>query len=243
MNTESRSGIFPWFTIIEGIAGFFLQCWLFSTIDLSGLLPANHIAGILSFALLALTLAICWFGARKEEDLCPDQLFFSSGAAAVGIGLSAAGLAISAFTANGNGILQILTFGFGLLAAAALGYIAVCRAKKFHADAMLHCIITVYLILRTMSNCSVWSAQPQFLQHFFPLLACVFLMITSYYRAALALGLEHSKKYVFFSQAALFCCCVCCRGSDWLFYLSGALWLTFDCPAPSAVTEEFSENE
>lgn len=243
MNTESRSGIFPWFTIIEGIAGFFLQCWLFSSINTNALLPVGHIAGILSFALLALTLLICWIGARKEEDLCPDKLFFSSGASAVGIGLSAAGLAFSAFTANGNGILQILTFGSGLLAAAALGYIAVCRAKKFHADAMLHCIITVYLILRTMTNCSVWSAQPQFLQYFFPLLACVFLMIASYYRAALALGLEHSKKYVFFSQAALFCCCVCCRGSDWLFYLSGALWLTFDCPAPSAVAEKFSENE
>ena len=243
MNTESRNGIFPWFTIIEGIAGFFLQCWLFSAIDLSGLLPAGHIAGILSFCLLALTLVICWIGARKEEDLCPDKLFFSSGASAVGIGLSAAGLAISAFTVKGPDILHILAFASGLLAAVALGYIAVCRARKFHADAMLHSIITIHLILRTMVSCSSWSAQPQFLQYFFPLLACVFLMITSYYRAALALGLEHSKKYVFFSQAALFCCCVCCRGSDWLFYLSGALWLTFDCPAPSAALEEFSENE
>lgn len=243
MNTESRSGIFPWFTVIEGIAGFFLQCWLFSAIDLNGLLPAGHVAGILSFGLLALTLVICWLGARNEEDLCPDRLFFSSGASAVGIGLSAVGLAASSVTLYGNGILQLLAFGTGILAAAALGYIALCRAKKFHADAMLHCIITIHLILRTMVSCSGWSAQPQFLQYFFPLLACVFLMITSYYRAALALGLEHSKKYVFFSQAALFCCCVCCRGSDWLFYLSCALWLTFDCPAPSAVTEEFSEDE
>ena len=32
--------------------------------------------------LLALTLVICWLGARNEEDLCPDQPFFSSGAAA-----------------------------------------------------------------------------------------------------------------------------------------------------------------
>lgn len=243
MNTESRRGIFPWFTVIEGIMGFFLQCWLFSSINSHKLLPADHIAGYLSLGLLALTLVICWLGSRHEEDLCPDKLFFSSRASAAGIGLSAVGLAMSSIPIGFGGILQILAFGSGILAAAALGHIAVCRAKKFHADAMLHCIITIHLILRTMVYCSSWSAQPQFLQYFFPLLACVFLMITSYYRAALALGLEHSKKYVFFSQAALFCCCVCCRGSDWLFYLSGALWLTFDCPAPSTVTEEFSEYE
>ena len=243
MNTESRSGIFPWFTVIEGIMGFFLQCWLFSSINADKLLPENHIAGILSYCLLALTMVICWVGSRKEEDLCPDKLFFSSGPAAAGIGLSALGLAVSAITVGTDGILQALALGTGLLAAAALGYIAVCRAKKFHADAMLHCIITLHLILRTMVSCSSWSAQPQFQQYFFPLLACVFLMITSYYRAALALGMEHSKKYVFFSQAALFCCFMCCRGYDWLFYLSAVLWLTFDCPAPSTVNEEFPCDE
>ena len=243
MNTQSRSGIFPWFTIVEGIAGFFLQCWLFSSINAKGLLPTNHIAGYLSFGLLALTMAICWLGARSEEDLHPNGMFFSSGVAAAGIALSAVAMAFSAFTTNGNGILQILSFGTGILAAAALGYIALCRAKKFHADALLHCIITVYLILRTMTNCSVWSAEPQFQQYFFPLLACVFLMLASYYRAALALGLEHSKRYVFFSQAALFCCFMCCRGRDSIFYLSGAMWLIFDCPAPSAVAEDISCDE
>lgn len=243
MNTQPRRGIFPWFTIIEGIMGFLLQCWLFSAINADKLLPNNHIAGIACYCLLALTMVICWLGSRKEEDLCPDKLFFPSGPAAVGIGLSALGLGISSITIGTSGILQILALATGILAAAALGYIAVCRAKKFHADAMLHCIITLHLILRTMVSCSVWSAQPQFQQYFFPLLACVFLMITSYYRAALALGLAHSKKYVFFSQAALFCCFMCCRGSDWLFYLSAVLWLTFDCPAPSAVTEELSQDE
>ena len=154
-----------------------MQCWLFSSVDSNGLLFPHHIAGILSFVLLALTLVICWVGSREEKDICPDKLFFSSAAAAVGIGLSAVGIAFSAFTATGRGILQPLTFGTGILAAAALGYIAVCRAKKFHADAMLHCIITVYLILRTMTNCSGWSAEPQFQLYFFPLMACVFLLV------------------------------------------------------------------
>lgn len=235
MSKKPTRGIFPWFTVIEGMAGFFMQCWLFSSLDANGLLAPYHPAGILSFVLLALTLVICWFGSRGEKDLCPDRLFFSSAPAAIGIGLSAVGIAFSAITTGGKDILQLLSFGSGILAAAALGYIALCRAKKFHADAMLHCVVTLYLILRTMANCSAWSSEPQFQLYFFPLLACVFLMIASYYRAALALGVEHSKKYVFFSQAALFTCLLCCRGEDGLFYLSGALWLTFDCPAPSTV--------
>ena len=235
MSIKSPRGIFPWFTVIEGVAGFVLQCGLFSSVNADGLLPHNHIAGILSFALLAMTLVICWLGSREESDLCPDRLFFSSSLASIGVGLSAIGVALSALTVAGKGILQLLAFGSGILAAVALGFIAIRRAKKLHADAMLHSIITVYLILRTMASCSTWSAEPQFQLYFFPLLACVFLMITSYYRAALALGVEHSKKYVFFSQAALFCCLLCCRGEDWIFYLSGALWLTFDCPAPSTV--------
>ena len=98
MNTQPRSGIFPWFTIIEGIMGFFLQCWLFSAIDSNKLLPENHIAGIACYCLLALTMVICWLGSRKEQDLCPDKLFFPSGPAAAGIGLSALGLAISSIT-------------------------------------------------------------------------------------------------------------------------------------------------
>ena len=235
MGIFSKKAVFPWFTVAEGISGFFMQCWLFSTADDRGLLPRYHFAGIMSFVLLALTLVICWMGSREEKDLCPDKLFFASVPSAAGIGLSAAGVAFSAFTVTGAGFLRVITPLCGILAAAALGYIAYCRLKDLHADCTLHCVITVYLILRTMTSCSIWSAEPQFQRYFFPLLACVFLMLASYYRTALALGVEHSKRYVFFSQAALFCCCLCCRGSDWLFYLSAALWLTFDCPAPSSV--------
>ena len=243
MNTQPRSGIFPWFTMIEGIAGFFLQCWLFSAINAKGLLPTNHIAGYLSFGLLALTLVICWLGARSEEDPHSDGTIFPSGVATAGIALSAVAMAFSAFATNRIGILQILSFGTGILAAAAMGYIALCRAKKLYANAMLHCIITIYLILRTMANCGSWSAEPQFQQFFFPLLACVFLMIAAYYRAALALGMAVNKRYVFFSQMALFSCLMCCRGSDWLFYLSGALWMLFDSPAPATAVEELSRDE
>lgn len=235
MGIFSKKGIFPWFTIIEGVAGYFMQCWLFSAMDDRGLLPRYHIAGIASFLLLALTLLICWLGSRGEKELCSDKLFFPSVPAAAGIALSAIGIALSAFSPVGSGVLGILAPIFGILAAIALGYIAFRRFKGLRTDCIPHFAINLYLVVRTMACCSGWSAEPQFLQYFFPLLACLFLMMTSYYRMALVLGMERSRRYVFCSQTALFCCCVCCRNSDWLFYLSAAMWLTFDCPAPSAV--------
>lgn len=236
MKFLSKKGVFPWFTVIEGIVGFFMQCWLFSSADSRGLLPRFHFAAIASFVLLAITLVICWVGARAEHDLSPDKMFLAYPPASAGIFLSAIGFAISGFTVTGFSFLRFLTPICGILAGAALGYIAYCRLKGLHADCLVHCVITVYLILRTMTCCSNWSSEPQFLRYFFPLLACCFLLITSYHRAMLALGEEHCRQYVFFSQLALFCCCMCCRGSDWLFYLSAALWLTFDCPAPSSLT-------
>ena len=75
MNTQSRSGIFPWFTIVEGIAGFFLQCWLFSSINAKELLPTNHIAGYLSFGLLALTMVICCLAPGVKKICTPMGCF------------------------------------------------------------------------------------------------------------------------------------------------------------------------
>ena len=234
MRFSSKTGIFPWFTISEGFIGFLLQCWLFSDMDGNGLLPQYHFAGIMSLLLLAITLVICWMGARVEADTRADDLFPFNPPAAVGIAVSAVGFGVSAFTASGFSLLQFLTPVFGILAAAALMYVAYCRLKGLQANCLLYCIITVYLILRTMSRCHTWGAEPQLLQHFFPLLSCIFLLLTSYYRAALAIGEGDYRRYVFFNQAALFCCCLSCRGSDWLFYLSAAIWLSWDSPFPSA---------
>lgn len=235
MHISSKRGIFPWFTIMEGIAGFFMQCWLFSATDAQGLLPRYHFAGILSFLLLALTLGICFIGARKEPEVCPDRLFLAYPPAATGIAIAAVGFAVSAFTVSGFGFLQIITPFLGVVAAAALMYVAYCRFKGLQADCLLYCTVTIYLILHTMSCCSTWGTQTQLLRYFFPLLASILLLISSYYRAVLAMGKVNYKRYVFFSQAALFCCSVSCLGSNWLFYLSAAFWLSWDFPAPSSV--------
>ena len=99
MKYLSKKGFFPCFTIALGVAGFIMQCWLFSATDNQGLLPQNHIAGAVSLALLALTLAVCWMGTRVKHH----GPVFSGTASAAGIALSAIGIAFSAFTAGGTG--------------------------------------------------------------------------------------------------------------------------------------------
>lgn len=236
MKISSKTGIFPWFTLIEGFVGFSLMSWLLSGRSAEGLLPKNHLGGILCFVFFAVTLVICWLGVQNVAQSAPyDVLFSASVPAAAGIGLGAVGFLISAFSVPGEGPLRAITPAVGVLAAVALGYTACCRFKGLRPNFLSHYGIVIYLILRTMCGCGVWSAQTQLFTYFFPLLSCLLLMMAGYYRAVLDAPTGNPKRYIFFSQAALFCCCVSCAGRDWLFYLSCALWMASDyCALPYA---------
>lgn len=235
MNRFSKIRLFPWAPLLAGIVGFALQIWLFSLEDAKGLLPQGHISEILSFILLALVVAVCWFGVQNSaptKDYC--ELFPTSKVAAVGGLIGAAGMGFSAFMLPATGFLRYLIPVFGLLGAGALVAISYCRFEGRQPNSMLHGAITVYLILRTMGACRIWGAEPQLQVYFFQLMASLFLLLACYYRAALDLQAGNSRMYVFFSQAALFCCCLCVPGGDWLFYLSAGIWMATDyCTPPS----------
>lgn len=235
MNRFAKVRLFPWFPLFAGIVGFALQFWLFSLTDNKGLLPQNHISGILSFVLLALVLAVCWFGVQNlapTKDYC--ELFPASKVASVGGLIGAAGMGFAAFTLSATGFLRYLIPVCGLLGAGALVMISFCRFEGRQPNSVLHCVITVYLIFRTMGACRIWGAEPQLQVYFFQLIASLFLLLASYYRAALDLQAGNSRMYVFFSQAALFCCFLGVMGEDWLFYLSAGIWMATDyCTPPS----------
>jgi len=235
MNRFSKVQLFPWLPLLAGIVGLALQYWLVSLTDAKGLLPQNHISGILSFVLLALVLAACWFCVQNmapTKDYC--ELFPASKVAAVGGLIGAAGMGFAAFMLPATGVLRYLIPVCGLLGAGALVLISCCRFEGRQPNSMLHGVITVYLIFRTMGACRVWGAEPQLQVYFFQLVASLFLLLASYYRAALDLQAGNSRMYVFFSQAALFCCCLCVLGEDWLFYLSAGVWMATDyCTPPS----------
>ena len=228
MKTLSKTRFFPWSTLVVGLIGFALRCWLFSDFQ-GGLLPANHPAGALCFVLLALMLAAIGFAVKNlPAPTAYTDLFPQSVAAAAGTLLAAVGFGISAFSVQGLGFLRYIVPVFGVIGAVALAATALSRLKGRQPLWMLHCVVTVYLMLRTMACSSAWSAQTQLQLYFFQLLACCFLLLAGYYRVALGIRIAHPTRFVFFSQAALFCCCLCCAENDWLFYLSAGLWMAAD---------------
>ena len=90
------------------------------------------------------------------------------------------------------------------------------------------------------------TEDESFVEYIFPLLACVFLMLTGYYRAVSDTGMDSGRGRVFFNQAAVYCCCLSLIGENRLFYMGMILWLVLDlCPeeqikiptAPSAEEE------
>ncbi len=239
MELFSKKGLFPWVSIFAGLPALALQSLLFSCADTDGLLPAGHFAGIVPFVLLAIALGICAAGAAKfPKANSYDALFPVSVPAAAGMALAAAGMGVSAFTITAKGLLGLAVPVLGICAAVALGVCAYFRAKGIRPHCLLWGIVTVYLIFRTLVCCQGWGSQPQLQLYFFPMLACLFLLMACYYRAELGIKPDSCRRYVFFGQSALFCCLIALATPDRLFYLSAALWLATDLCAYTGRTEE-----
>ena len=181
------------------------------------------------FLLLAGVVAVCFFGVREGKRMdAYARIFPRSPVSAFGNIFAALGLIISAFTLETSGFLKLLMPVFGVLSAGALGMVAYCRLKGMRPNCLLHITICAYLILRIMTCCRGWGAEPQLQRYIFHLLGCLFLLMACYYRAEMNTLIGDCRKYVFFSQVALFCCCLCAIGEDWLFYLTGAIWMATD---------------
>ena len=235
MKHSSGQVLFPGFPLFAGMLGFGLRCWLFSAEDRKGLLPENHIAGILSIVLLALTVAICLIGVRKASASGTyNQLFPSSYFALIGSVVSAIGIGYSAFLEKGSSPASLLLLSLGLLSCAALLFAAYCRYKGKQPNCLLYGVVAVFMILRTLVYCRVWGSESQLQLYLFQLLSSICLLIACYYRAELAANSGNCRRYVFFSQVTIFCCCLCLPFADWVFYLSAGLWMATDfCVLPS----------
>lgn len=235
MKAFPRQGLFPLFPLITGMIGLFLQYLLLSSADGQGLLPSDPVFGILTFLLLLLTGALCFLNLRGAAlSKAYRHLFPPSRIAAAGAALGAVGIGITAFTTEATGFLSILLPITGIAGVGALLYIAYCRLIGLRPSCLLHGCLAVFLIFRLLVYCRVWGAEPQLQLYFFHLLGSVFLLLACYYRAEADALVGDYRKYLFFSQIAVFCCCVCLSGSDWLFYLSAGIWMATDfCVLPT----------
>ena len=233
MKQFHKTDIYSFFSIIAGIVGMAMQSWLFSTADNRGLLMHGHIGEVLSCLLLAGVAVVCFLFLRNVKAAGEyAHLFPQSPVAAGGSLLAAAGILFSAFTPAAVGILKIAVRALGVIAGLALAVGGFARLQGKRPNCLLFAAVAVYLIFRTLSFCQIWSAEVQTQVYFFPLLAKLFLLLTAYYRAALAADFMNCRQYFIFRQLALVCCLMSLAGGDRVFYLAGAVWMATDFSIP-----------
>ena len=225
MKHPFRCHILPLFTMGAGGLGLALRLWLFSQIEENALLPTGHVADAALYILSALTLGILFLATR---DLTPRRLnrqfirICGTGAYGIG-GLSLILTAVLKLPAT-NARLAWLAVAASLIGGFAMLYMAVLKLAGKRLPYWLPAILTVVLMLDTVTQCQVWGAIPQLQFYFFPLLASIFLVLTAYHKTVFAAKQTNAKLLAFFSQGALFFCCLSLNASQWPLYLGMMFW-------------------
>lgn len=225
MKHPFRSHILPFFTMGAGGLGFALRLWLFSATDNKGLLPAGHFADTAIYILTALVLGILFLATR---ELKPRKLSrrFASLSAAIAYLLGALGLIINALMSISSSNVRLAVLA--TIASVLGGLIMLCMAflkyTRRKLPYWLPAVLTMVLMLCTIAQCQIWGAEPQLQVYFFPLLASIFLILTAYHKTILAAKRGKTNLLAFFSQGALFLCCLSLNSSQWPFYFGMLCW-------------------
>ena len=220
--------LLPWVTLGAGLVGFGLRLWLQLTgIDFLGLYVDGHPATTLLFVLTALTLPVLILCALPLGGRLPyRKLFPSSLPNALGCIVAGADIFITDLyeLLQRSDVVTIVTFLVGVPAAVGLFFCGFRRMQEKRAAFLWRCLIVAYFTLHLLSQYRSWSSEPQLMEFFFPLLASVFLMISSYFRAVLEVEQKSRRWFVFTNQAALFCCFLSVISEGGLFYLPMGIW-------------------
>lgn len=246
MNRYLKPSVLPVATLAAGAVGLALRIWLMEAgEDARGLLVTTHPAHILVFVLTALVMAALFFCVRplnavkRYSDLFPRHRLSGAGCIVAAAGI----LWVSLRERNlRTDMVTNVCLILGILAAICLVVIAICRFRQLRPVCYFHAVVTLFLMVHLVSQYRLWSSEPQLQVYFFPLLSSVFLMLTTYYSAALDAKKASRRWFVFYNQSALFFCCVSIRSEIGLFYLMMAFWMfsglcTLEIQTPE-ITEE-----
>lgn len=220
----------PAIALAGGILTMLMRFWLFGLgVDDRGLLPAATFPDTFSWILTGLLIAVLIFGVRNLREATKYRFNFpASMPAAVGMALGALGILVTCLSELFAGAprLGIFSSALGILAAAALGFLAYCRKDGKKPSYLLHGFICIFLMFHLISHYRIWSAYPQLQTYAFELMAIVFLMLACYQRAAFDAGKGNRRAYAFLTLCALFFCIAAIPGSvSPIFYLGCAAWM------------------
>ena len=225
MKHPFRSNILPYFTMGAGGLGLALRLWLFSATDEKNLLPAGHPADALLYILTGLTLGILFLATRQltPRRIHKNALFRTSACA---YGLGGLGLLLAAvLNLSGSAVrLANMATAASFLGAVLLFFMAFLKFRHKRLPFWLHAGLTVVLMLDTVAQCQIWGAEPQLQAYFFPLLASVCLVLSAYHKTVFTAKQGDPKLLAFFSQSALFFCCLSLNAPQWPLYFGMLFW-------------------
>lgn len=233
----------PRIALGAGILGFGLRLWLsLASTDPNGLMPSAHPSTILLLILTAAILVIFGLSAKPITVQNTKSKLLPSLSECIGHCVAAAGILISCFSQN----VTVLGIIAGLVAAACMALAGIDRLKGRTPNYLFLAAVTAYLALYLLQQYRHWNIDPQLLRYLFPMLALVFLMLATYYKAAADTEKGNLRALSFFHWGSIFLCCVGIADSHWPFYLGMAIWLAswnYSCSAkqdvlPMALPEE-----
>ncbi len=231
MNRFSKFSLFPWLTLLLGAVGYCLRLWLLADLDDHSLLPVSHPAGVITVILLFVLLIFYFLVVRTLSPISQYTLLFPRSALAIAGNVAAAAgfLCGGIGKLSGSGKLGIVILALSILAAMCVLYAGYCRLKGQRCHYLARSFICFYLMLYLIISCRSWGAESQVQLYLFQLLASLFLVLASYYRTVLDAQKSDRRPYIIVTQGALFCCILCLKGDNSLYYLAMAFWMATDC--------------
>lgn len=223
----------PCIILAAGAIGLLLRIWLLGTgTDERGFLVSGHPAEVLLWVLSAAVIALLLYCTRRLLEAPKYQFNFpQSLAAAIGCMLGALGIAITSLSEMllHADTLTVIAAILGLLSAGALVFMGHCRYKGLRSNVLCHATVSLYLMIRLISQYRHWSSDPQLQDYCFQLLATVCLMLAAYHRATFDANIGKRRPHAIFHLAAVYFCCLSLAGSDNIaFYLGTGAWMMTD---------------
>ena len=233
MNKLLKPAYLPWIATAAGVVGLLLRIWLFATdVDSTGYLAQGHLGLVLLWVLTAAVAIVLLLGTRALTQASKYSFNFPpSPIGGIGCAIGGFSFAITSVMEMTSSPDTITAFAslLGLASAAALMLIGYGRWYGKRSNLLLHAVISVFLMLRLVSQYRHWSSSPQMTDYCFPLLATVFLMLASYHRAAFAADMGKRSSYVFFHLTAVYFCILSLQGTNHIvFYLGAGIWMLTD---------------
>ncbi len=231
MKAHRISRAFPLLPLLAGAVAFGLREWLFrGGMDEKGLIVSAHPARLLSWALTAAVCAVIFVLAQRQTRVCPppESILPARAPAAAGRIAAAMGILFSAVQSLRTGAEPFVCAAAVAGVFAAVGLLLTFLRCSAKLQSTFSVVLTVYFLLRLLSQYRMWSWTTQLEVYAFPLLATVMLLLAAYNRAALLSGLDRRRSFVFFAQAALYFSIPAMDSRSAFFYGAMAVWMTFD---------------